>query len=135
MTKSNQTTAGFTLIELLITLAILGVFSSVAVSQYSKYINRTNDSYGKMKIQEVLADQKTLFIQTRQYTTSFVKLGFNSDEVYSKQNLFKLSLDACDDLALTRCVQVTAVPVTGSQTTGTTFIANTNGEQLPLDRW
>ena len=132
--KKHNNTTGFTLIELLIVVAILGIITSVGTAAYGNYSQRVADEYGKMIVKEVMAQQKIGYIHKRRYYDSFQPIGYPNKNVESEHGYFKVSLSQCGTEKLTRCILVTAAPLT-TNTSGTSFSLDSNGNRLPVDGW
>jgi prepilin-type N-terminal cleavage/methylation domain-containing protein len=131
---SKKTHHAFTLIELLIVIAILGIVMTIGVGAYTEYSKRIADEYGKLLVNEVMAAQKVAFIHKRRYFENFTAIGYANENVMSEFNYFKASISKCGTEKVTRCIMVAATPLT-EKSTGTTFILDSNGNRLPLDKW
>lgn len=58
---------GFSLVELLLVVAILGVISSMAISQYKNYKVRALDARAVASLRRLIADQENYFADNEQY--------------------------------------------------------------------
>ncbi len=132
--KPTSKSQGFTLIELLFVVAIIAIIMSVGISAYSNYSKEVADEYGKILIDDIISREKAYYIHYRTYTLSFQDLGFDSATVKSEQNLFQAAISVCSGDKISRCVEVTAKPLT-EKTSGTIFSRDTRGNQKPLGEW
>jgi type IV pilus assembly protein PilE len=58
---------GVTLVELLIVMAVLAILSSLAVSNYRRYVLRTNRTEGRMVLLAIQTAQEKFFLQNNAY--------------------------------------------------------------------
>jgi len=70
---------GFTLIELLITVAIIGIISSIAYPSYSDFVLRSNRSEAQRELLRIANLQEQLFVDRRVYTEDMTVLGLATD--------------------------------------------------------
>lgn len=66
---------GFTLIEMMITVAIIGILASVAMPQYSQYIQKSRRMDAQVVLSEVVLKEQHFLLAQRAYTTSLTSLG------------------------------------------------------------
>ena len=66
MNKKNKQ-LGFTLIELMITVAILGILSSIAVPSYMTYVTKSKRTEAKTEILRLAQLQESHYIQNLTY--------------------------------------------------------------------
>lgn len=62
---------GFTLIEAMITVAIVAILATIAVSSYRSYILRANRTEARSAILRIQVAQEKFFLQNNTYTTNF----------------------------------------------------------------
>ena len=107
--------AGFTLIELMITVAILGVISSIAFPAYTSYVVRGKRTECRSAITQVMQQQERAYTQTNTYgtytavTTPNTFLTFSGDT--SAASACALSAESCGSgISLASCVLVRGTP-------------------------
>ena len=64
MTGRFKNSQGFTLIELIITIAIIGILASIAIPQYSGYVNRAKIARAKAELKNIQLAIEALVIDT-----------------------------------------------------------------------
>ncbi|HBF06935.1 MAG TPA: hypothetical protein DHW71_06180 [Gammaproteobacteria bacterium] len=133
-TLASDSISGFTLIELLFVVTIIGIVMAVGTAAYGNYSKQINDEYGKILVEDVIAREKAYYIHNRTYSLSPQALGYPAGALRSEQDFFEIAIRVCNGDTITRCVEVTARPLTES-TTGTTFVRDTRGNRSPLDEW
>jgi type IV pilus assembly protein PilE len=73
----RKLSAGITLIELMVTLAIIAILSSVAISSYRSYTLRANRIDGETMLMKIQVAEEKFFLQNNTYTTSIAVLPPN----------------------------------------------------------
>ena len=66
----KKSTAGVTLIELLITVAVVGILGSIAISSYRSYTMRANRIDGETMLMKIQVAEEKFFLQNNTYTTA-----------------------------------------------------------------
>ena len=113
---------GFTLIELMITVAILGILSSVAVPSYMSYVTKSKRTEAKTELLKVAQLQESYYVQNLSYAKSLngtTGLGFSGASETTESGLYKITTlgtpTSCDGTNSRPCTgyNVVAVPVAG----------------------
>ncbi len=77
----------FTLIELLVVVLIIGILATIALSQYTKSIEKTRISQGIVLVKAMLEAQNRYFLENNSYAASIEELDVNIlPEGFSKCN-------------------------------------------------
>jgi len=85
--KKNR---GFTLLELLITIAVIGIISSIAYPSYIDNISRANRSEAQRELLRMASLQEQYFIDHREYTADMTKLGAGADPYITDSGLYSI---------------------------------------------
>jgi type IV pilus assembly protein PilE len=64
---SQSSVAGVTLIELLITIAILGILTSIVIPSYSGYLNKSRRTDAKIALNNAVKNMERCFVTHNQY--------------------------------------------------------------------
>jgi len=67
-----QTARGFSLIELLVALAIVAILASIAIPEYSEYVNKGRRSDAKAFLMQLVSDQESFYAQNFSYANSIL---------------------------------------------------------------
>ena len=109
---SQSSVAGITLIELLITIAILGILSSIVIPSYSGYLNKSRRTDAKIALAEGVKNMERCFATHNQYNhascLSYPASGANS--VLSDEGHYKVVATTLTATTFT----LTATPITNS---------------------
>ena len=109
MNKKNKQ-FGFTLMELMITVAIVGILSSIAVPSYTKYVTKSKRTEAKTEILRMAQLQESHYIQNLTYAKSHSDgLGFPAGTLYSESELYSITAVGQP----TTCQGTSANPCTG----------------------
>jgi len=87
LVKQNR---GFTLLELLITVAVIGIISSIAYPSYVDNISRANRSEAQRELLRMASLQEQYFIDHREYTADMTKLGVATDPYITNSGLYSI---------------------------------------------
>ncbi|WP_146203443.1 type IV pilin protein [Leucothrix pacifica] len=119
---------GFTLIELMITVAILGILTSVAVPSYMKYVRESKRTEAKTELLKIAQLQESYYVQNLSYA-KFLNgnggLGFGARKIKTESGLYSIQtwgLDSankantCSGDNTNPCVgyRIQALPVSGA---------------------
>lgn len=110
LVKQNR---GFTLLELLITVAVIGIISSIAYPSYVDNISRANRSEAQRELLRMASLQEQYFIDHREYTADMTKLGVATDPYITNSGLYS--------------IDTTVVGITY------TLVATAKGRQITVD--
>jgi type IV pilus assembly protein PilE len=81
---------GFTLLELLITIAVIGIISSIAYPSYIDNITRANRTEAQRELLRLASLQEQYFIDHREYTADMTKLGTPADPYITDSGLYSI---------------------------------------------
>jgi len=87
LVKHNR---GFTLLELMITIAVIGIISSIAYPSYIDNISRANRSEAQRELLRLASLQEQYFIDHREYTADMTKLGAAADPYITDSGLYSI---------------------------------------------
>ncbi|PID46724.1 MAG: hypothetical protein CSB47_02690 [Proteobacteria bacterium] len=119
---------GFSLIELVITVAVIGILSSIAIPSYTKYVRETKRTEAKTEILRIAQLQESYYVQHLSYAKALNDaggLGFASEKLTTESGLYFVQvwgldssnniINSCDGTNTTPCVgyKIRATPVTG----------------------
>ena len=113
---------GFTLIELMITVAILGIISSVAVPSYMSYVTKSKRTEAKVEMLRTAQLQESHYVQNLSYAKALngtAGLGFSSASHKTESGLYSITTlgtpTTCDGTNAKPCTgyNVVAQPVSG----------------------
>ncbi|MCX7058543.1 MAG: type IV pilin protein [Proteobacteria bacterium] len=128
--------SGMTLIELLVTLAIVAILSSLAISSYRSYTLRANRIEAETVLMKVQVAEEKFFLQNNTYTTTLATappagLGIAAT---TPSGYYTLAIAAGTTGSITTSYAVTAT-ATGAQTHDKTacltLAINDQGQQTP----
>ena len=101
---------GFTLLELMITVAIVGILSSIAIPSYSAYVTKSKRTEAKTEILRMAQLQESYYIQNLTYAKSHSNgLGFPAGTLYSETELYTITAEGQP----ATCLGTSASPCTG----------------------
>jgi type IV pilus assembly protein PilE len=129
---------GFTLLELMVTLLVVAILSTIAVSSYRSYALRANRVDGTSMLLKIGVAEEKYFLQNSTYATDLVSapptgLGLGST---SPAGLYTLTVVAGSTGAIATSFTATAT-ATGSQASDIaacrTLTINDQGQRTPTD--
>lgn len=100
--------SGFTLIEMMITVVILGIILSIAISSYLDLVRESRRTEAKALLQEVMNREERYYTTENAYTDDLTDLGYVTP-LESESNWYQVTASYCtagDD----QCVELTAAP-------------------------
>ena len=116
MNKKNKQ-LGFTLIELMITVAIVGILSSIAVPSYMTYVTKSKRTEAKTEILRMAQLQESHYIQNLTYAKSHSNgLGFPAGTLLSETELYTITAEGqpatCQGTSANPCTgyEIRAIP-------------------------
>jgi type IV pilus assembly protein PilE len=129
MIKPNKR-LGFTLVEVMITVAIIGILSSVAYPSYVDYIVRANRTEGVRELVRIANLQEQHYVDNRSYTALMTDLGLDADPFLTENGHYSIDATIVND---TFTLVATAKGTQASKDTscGTISITNT-GKKTPV---
>ena len=129
---------GLTLIELLLVMVIIAIIGTIAYPTYRNHAVRVRSSDAKVKLLEVMQEQRKFYTNNNTYTTDLIGDLHYSDAgsgaVATDQNLYMITASQCGTESLTQCVNLTATPQ-NAQTGSITFTYNSRNQKTPSTDW
>jgi type IV pilus assembly protein PilE len=107
--KLLENIKGFTLVELLISIAVIGIISSIAYPSYIDNISRANRTEAQRELLKLANLQEQYFIDHREYTTDMTLLGASADPYITDSGLYSI------DTAVVGITYTLVATATGSQ--------------------
>jgi type IV pilus assembly protein PilE len=105
---------GFTLVELLIVVAIVAILASIAYPSYQNHVTRTRYADAKVKLLEIMNQQRKFFTNNNTYTTNLIA-DLNNDDagsgaVLTDGEFYLITAGTCGvpALPIDECVELTA---------------------------
>ncbi len=129
--KNKTVQIGFSLIEVMITVAILGIISSIAYPSYMKQVQKSKRTPAKVELMRIAQLQESYYVQNLSYAKALSGnaatggLGFAAGDVLSEGGDYKVTLQplkadgtadaACTGTSATACIayRLSAAPVSG----------------------
>ena len=123
---------GFTLIELMISVAIVGIFASIAFPSYTQYTIKTNRSAAQAEMMAIANRQQQFLLTNRAYV----------DKATLEESGYVLPADVSAKYGYAIVLGDSAVPSytltftpTGGQRSDGDLILDSNGIKTPADKW
>lgn len=129
---SRKRDRGFTLIELVVTVSIVGVLASMALSSYQKYHLRTNRSAAQQFMLEVANREELYLLDARTYTDKIGNTGLGLVAPTSLSQRYAIAITLTDGPP--QGYVVTATPIGNQWEDGVLTLAS-DGSKLPADKW
>src|SRR5579863_5256414 len=76
MPSRKQTSSGFTLIELMVTVAIVTILATIAVTSYTSQIQKSRRTEAKSALLDLAGREERLFTTTNTYSADEAFLGY-----------------------------------------------------------
>ena len=121
---------GFTLVEVLITVAIIGILSSVAYPSYVDYVIRANRSEGLRELVRIANLQEQYYVDNRSYTALMTDLGLDADPFLTENSHYSIDATVVDD-TFTLVATAKGTQALKDTSCGTISITNT-GKKTPV---
>ncbi|MDW3095888.1 MAG: type IV pilin protein [Gammaproteobacteria bacterium] len=132
--------SGFTLVELLIIVAIVAILASLAYPSYQNHVTRTRYADAKVKLLEIMQQQRKFFTSNNTYTTNLIADLSYADagggSVSTEGAFYLISAGTCGTPAepITQCIQLTAT-ATFSGGLGDLTYNSRNEKGGPANAW
>jgi type IV pilus assembly protein PilE len=121
---------GFTLVEVLITVAIIGILSSVAYPSYVDYVVRANRSEGLRELVRIANLQEQYYVDNRSYTALMTDLGLDADPFLTENSHYSIDATVVND-TFTLVATAKGTQALKDTSCGTISITNT-GKKTPV---
>lgn len=134
----TQRSAGMTLIELMVTVAIVAILTSIAVSSYRAYTLRANRVDGETYLMKIQNAEEKFFMQNNTYTTAVSTAPPNGLGIpaTTPSGFYNLTVAAGSTGSIATSYAATAT-ATGAQTADKaaclTLTINDQGQRTPTD--
>jgi len=69
-------TSGFTLVELMVVVAMVGILSSIAIPQYSKFVAKSRQSEAKINLAAAYSALKSFYVEHGTYSVCLRQVGY-----------------------------------------------------------
>ena len=131
--KSNS--KGFTLIEMLVVAAIISIFATIAIPSYQEFVLKSRRAEGISFLFQVMELQERYFTDNLSYATDLTELGYvSSANLESESSYYQVNASACDGVAISDCVLLTANAINEQQNDDDLSL-NSLGSKLPDGFW
>lgn len=135
-TQSNKrASSGFTLIELMVTVAIVTILATIAVTSYSSQIQKSRRTEAKSALLDLAGREERLFSTTNTYSNLESSLGYGGAVAMTNMafgngyyQLTAVTPDTVNQPGVTNSYLLTAIPV--GQQAGDTTCASFSVNQL-----
>ncbi|MBE0568973.1 MAG: prepilin-type N-terminal cleavage/methylation domain-containing protein [Deltaproteobacteria bacterium] len=77
MTRRTSRNHGFTLVELMIVVSIIGILATIAISGYSRMVNKARMTQAQVALKHLQKTQETVYGDIGRYTTDLRVLGYD----------------------------------------------------------
>jgi type IV pilus assembly protein PilE len=88
---------GFTLVEMMITVAIIGILSSVAYPSYIDFVVQSNRAEGLRELVRIANLQEQHYVDNRSYTETMTDLGLNADPFVTENEHYSIDATVVND--------------------------------------
>jgi type IV pilus assembly protein PilE len=111
---------GFTLIELMVTVAIVGILATIAVTSYSSQVQKSRRTDARSALLDLAGREEKLYSVTNAYSTSPAQLGYGTAASFSPpitvgSGYYNVAITVPDtnQPAVPESYLITATPVAG----------------------
>jgi type IV pilus assembly protein PilE len=123
---------GFSLMELFVTVSIVGILSTIALPNYTNYVERSRRADGYQALTAILQSQERHFANQYTYTSDLTELGYSSSAgLLTPEENYRITATRCGQgatNAIGRCVLITAV-AQGGQTNDGDITLSSRGQK------
>lgn len=120
---------GFTILELLVVVVIIAILTTISIPLYQGYQVTGNRTDAMALLSEMMLAQERYFTENITYTEDLTELGYaTATNVQSEKEYYSVTAAACAGLAITNCVELTAVAL-GMQVGDGNLMVNSRGEK------
>jgi type IV pilus assembly protein PilE len=121
--------SGFTLIEALITVAIIGIISSIAYPSYIDFVVQSNRSEGLRELVRIANLQEQYYVDNRSYTPVMTELGLDADPFITEHGHYSIDATVVND-TFTLVATAKGTQASKDSACGTISVTNT-GKKTP----
>jgi type IV pilus assembly protein PilE len=138
-TQSNkQASSGFTLIELMVTVAIVTILATIAVTSYSSQVQKSRRTEAKSALLDLAGREERLFSTTNTYSQDEAFLGYATVSTQMTNMTFgnryytltAVVPDAVNQPGVANSYLLTATPVAGNSQAGDATCGSFSVNQL-----
>jgi type IV pilus assembly protein PilE len=130
----RRSQAGFTLIELMVTVALLGILTSVAYPSFMDSVRKSNRNDAKTALARAVAAQERFFATNGGYSDVVTNIGFAADGLTEHGHyVITAAAGATGDIASSYVVTATAASgdMQADDTNCTVYSMNSLGVKTP----
>jgi type IV pilus assembly protein PilE len=136
--SSKRASSGFTLIELMVTVAIVTILATIAVTSYTSQVQKSRRTEAKSALLDLAGREERLFSTTNTYSQDELFLGYATVSTQMTNMTFgnkyytltAVVPDAVNQPGVTSSYLLTATPVAGNSQAGDTTCGSFSVNQL-----
>jgi type IV pilus assembly protein PilE len=137
--SSKQASSGFTLIELMVTVAIVTILATIAVTSYTSQVQKSRRTEAKSALLDLAGREERLFSTTNSYSNLQAFLGYAASGTATISSMsfgngyYKLTVawpDTVNQAGVTNSFLLTATPAAGQSQAGDTTCGSFTVNQL-----
>jgi len=137
--QSSKHASGFTLIELMVTVAIVTILATIAVTSYTSQVQKSRRTEAKSALLDLAGREERLFSTTNTYSDKEAFLGYATSGTTAINNMpfgngyYQLTVtwpDAANQPGVANSYLLTATPVAGQSQAGDTACGSFSVNQL-----
>ena len=135
----KQASFGFTLIELMVTVAIVSILATIAVTSYSRQVQKSRRTEAKSALLDLAGREERLFSTTNAYSNVEAYLGYAASGTTvmtampfgnGYYTLTAVTPDTVNQPGVTNSYLLTAIPVAGTSQANDTLCGSFTVNQL-----
>ena len=130
---------GVTLVELLIVVSVVGILAAIGFPSYQNYIENTRYADAKIKLLEIMQEQRKFFTNNNTYTNNLIgDLGYEDagdGKVATDSDFYLIETEVCaEGIPVSDCIQLKAVATFDDGTEELTYNSR-NDKGGPVGAW